>query len=353
MSLYALGEDVAPDRLRDVLEFCCLTQGRSSDPMSGEEKGKIIHQDPSPLNTRNELSYRFSATDTTPFMLAGFGEYVRLTGDTDFVKLHEAEIEQAYGWIKRHLKYGLVWDDPAAYGATQSAALAGYFRDGGFHEIPGHHLEYPATYANVNALTVSGIRSLAALKRQNLLPQLPKATELDTEAKMIAEALAEKLWLPDKGTLGAAMHGGGKVLQTRYADPIWSSYFLDENDFSKSKWGSMFESLESLTTPWGVANHEPIIGYEEYDTQNKAPVEQVIWPIETAFSMMLAEKHGRHDIATKSIGLYDFLSSQTVPFKEAIPIVENRPMLFGCDLQLWTVATMARCLQLKRQSVVS
>ena len=353
MALYALGDDVKPEKWRDVLEFCCLTQGKSTDPVTGEEKGKIIHQDPSPFNEHNGLSYRFSATDTTPFMLVGFGEYVRLTGDVDFVKMHEKEIEYAYDWLKRHTRHGLVWDDPTLYGATQSAALAGYFRDGGFHEVPVHFLEYPATYANVNALSVAALRSLASFRRQNLLPHLPCARELDTEADRTARALSRQLWLPGKSTLGAAMHGDGRVLQTRYADPVWSSYFLEERDFSVSQWNGMFETIESLSTPWGIANHEPMLGYEERDTSHMAQVEQVVWPIETAFSIMLADKHGRHDIVENNLGVYDFLSTQATPFKEAIPLVEEEPMMFGCDLQLWTVATMSRCLRMKPPMALS
>jgi hypothetical protein len=351
MAIFALGKDIDPARLRDVLEFSCLTQGSTIDPRTGEEPGKILHQDPAPDNDRNGLSYRFSATDTTPFVLTGFGEYLRQTHDVDFVKKYEPAIERAYDWLMRHTQHGLVWDDPRYYQATESAALAGYFRDGGFPDVPGHYLDYPATYTNVNALSVAGLRSLADIRARGLLENLPSVQDLNSQADLIAQTMTRHMWLPEKGTLSAAMHNKGKLLPGTYSDPIWSTYFLEDRDLTRHQWDAMFETLDGLATPWGYANHEQMQGYAEHDTKQLSVVEPVIWPIETAYAMMLGEKHGRREPVERGMGLYNFLSTQKKPFIEALPLVEGEPQLFGCDLQLWTAASLARCLKYRNTLV--
>lgn len=98
------------------------------------------------------------------------------------------------------------------------------------------------------------------MRRRNLLNDLPPANELEASGDKVVKSMIEHLWLPSRGTFAAVMHGNNQVLETVYADPIWSSNYLREDDLTPSQTNSMFDALESLATRWGFATTNLMMG---------------------------------------------------------------------------------------------
>ena len=191
------------------------------------------------------------------------------------------------------------------------------------------------------------------MKRQGLLQNLPEAEIMEDQADFIVQTMNERMWLPEKGAFASGMQRGEQKIETLYADAIWAANFLEKDDLSQERWDAMFQALGSLATGWGFANHEPMMGYAERDTANRVPIKQIIWPIETAFSVMLAQKHDREDIIEKGTALLNYLSTQKHPFIEALPIENGVAKEFGCRKQLWTVVTLARLMRANERELVT
>ena len=75
-----------PQLARECLALLARHQGQSVDPVTGEEPGKILHEErANELSMIGELPYRryYGSVDSTPLFLLLAAEYVHWTGDLE------------------------------------------------------------------------------------------------------------------------------------------------------------------------------------------------------------------------------------------------------------------------------
>ena len=320
-----------PEFLKNLLIFCIKKQGQKIDPFTGEEPGKIPHEFPG-VNLRNKNT-EYAAIDTTAFFIIGFGLYREWTKDKKFIKENKNAILSAFNFYKKHLKKNLIWDNPKYYNSKITPLWSGCWRDGGYSERKKREHTYPASYFMINSLFIKVLRTLIDLTKEKILNE--DVFELEKQIEKTKKTLIKNFWIKNKGYFASALDKKG-IIKTFYLDPIWSLYFLEERDLDRDKIDQIFENLKKLKTNFGYLSHERMHG-SDYEG-NKIKLRDRIWPLEQAFLAKTADKFGIEEVKENCLLLTSFLASGESPFSEYIEFKNNKPILSGCNIQLWTIA---------------
>ena len=162
--------------LRDQLISCAGRQGWKSDPISGEEIGKIFHE--YPPETRRGCTTEFNACDTTALFLIGCEWYLELTGDDRFIVNLTSEIELATEYIRAHIDQDLFYETPSLCGNDRFGLRVTYWKDSFLLDRIDGEPSYPIIYSLAHIQNFSGLRSAGRL--------LKSARILDEAARMHA-----------------------------------------------------------------------------------------------------------------------------------------------------------------------
>lgn len=328
--------------LRDLLVFCCLTQGKKLDPLTGEEPGKIPHEWPGViLKGRSTL---YASVDSTPLFLIGFGVLWNWTKDGGFIRKNHKSIERAIEYIMRHLKDNLFWDDPAYCGAKDYVLWSGCWRDGGYPERKNREHAYPASYFMVNIFVIKALRILAHFEKLGIFPRWGKS--LSQLAEQVKKEMIKSFWLSSKGYFASAIDQEGEI-DTFYLDSVWPLAFFENSALPREKAESIFRNLKKLEIPFGYLSREGLPGYD-YEGEKKV-IEGTIWPIEHAYLALTAQKYGKPMVFEKALLPIKVLAKSKYPFAEYISFEKGKPVPRGCQLQLWTIAYISNAL-LKRRA---
>ncbi|MFI5253776.1 MAG: amylo-alpha-1,6-glucosidase [Bacteroidota bacterium] len=131
----------ATSTVRDALEFTQKWQRQDNFPIrkkkpgdAPKDVGKMAHelsQSDGLVDWWNDYHYGYNHADTTPWYLVAMGDYVRTSGDIDFLKKSWSSVKQAYQWClsKDSDGDGLMDLKGAGLGALEFGKLVGIYSD--------------------------------------------------------------------------------------------------------------------------------------------------------------------------------------------------------------------------------
>ncbi len=325
------------DFLKDVISFAASQQGAKTDPLSGEEPGKVIHEMPGFIKRIGDREYStaFNASDTTPVLLIGLRRYHCLTGDRAFVAEHKQAARNALDYLFRHLdEKGIFWDDPAKAGAGRYAQCGTYWKDSKTPARENSIPAYPVAYSLVQAMVIAALRSAGELAE--LLEVDGK--ELERSAEKTRASLWNLFWDEHIGSLAIGIDREG-FIPGLSSDCLHALYYLRPEDVPAGKLEQMVESSKRLETPYGYRTlEEGAVDFSE-DSYHLGS----IWPFEQAFIAEAGRLHSRPELSRAAEGVMRALAGgkpggypETLRWEEGMA----QPEITGksCHTQLWTIA---------------
>jgi glycogen debranching enzyme len=304
--------------LRGQLSLSSDLQGKSADPVTGEEPGKIHHEYPEVyLGSRSTL---YCACDTTALYLIGMEAYLNLTGDSGFVETHVENIERAVHYITAHIgEDSLFWETPTFCGAEQFALRVTYWKDS---QLPHERQQpsYPIAYTLAHVQNSRALRSAAVLL---------KRPDLSVLAQKMVDAACGRLWDASEGTFLVAIDQDGPVA-ARSSDVLHALAYFSPNTFPRERAMHLENSARPLET---------LCGYRSIpaDLQVQDPYHggSAVWVFEQALIHIGAGKFGLLHAQQVSLRVRHHLDTDP----EILGLVaDGTTVRIGCDPQLWTIA---------------
>jgi len=252
LSLNAYG---AFSDVRDALAFTRKWQ---------REDGKVFHelsQAAGYLNWFKDYPYGYIHGDTTPFYIAACYDYMRMSGDVEFIKAAWPSITKAYAWCLTTDADGdgLMDNGKAGLGALEFGALTGIKTD---------------IY-----LAAAWVRAAYGMERLARAVGDGAAEKAAHEAWARAEkALESKFWDAEKGRYTYAFNADGG--QVKELTP-WCAVPLAWGQGDLERGGRTLEAINGadLTTDWGVRMLSNASRYYEPLNYNYGAV----WPFLTGW----------------------------------------------------------------------
>jgi glycogen debranching enzyme len=225
-TLYAVNSYGDKTLARQVLEFLAKRQ-RADGKMMHEYSltADNLHGD---LNWAT-LGYEYAAADATPLFIMAVADYVRTTGDLDFLRAYWSEVKKAYDFDRSHVSDGV-------YDNTQGT---------GWVEAWPPKMPHQEIYlAALDQASTQAIAEMAKLMQDQTL-----AASAAAQSKHIAEVVAS--YRQSDGTYAFSRNSDGTFDQTSTVFPsvaLWSDKkSLPNPDAMLSLWAS-----HHFATDWGV-----------------------------------------------------------------------------------------------------
>ena len=225
-TLYAVNSYSDKTLARQVLEFLAKRQ-RADGKMMHEYSltADNLHGD---LNWAT-LGYEYAAADATPLFIMAVADYVRTTGDLDFLRAYWSEVKKAYDFDRSHVSDGV-------YDNTQGT---------GWVEAWPPKMPHQEIY--LAALDQASTQSIAEMAK--LMQDQTLAASAAAQSKHIAEVVAS--YRQSDGTYAFSRNSDGTFDQTSTVFPsvaLWSDKkSLPNPDAMLSLWAS-----HHFATDWGV-----------------------------------------------------------------------------------------------------
>ncbi|HEU68034.1 MAG TPA: hypothetical protein ENN53_02250, partial [Candidatus Acetothermia bacterium] len=235
---------IADDRamIWETLRFCAATIGSKTDPRSGEEPGRVLHE--YPPHERDGLSTQYNACETSHlFLIAAEGLLTADRGEEVLGSIRPA-LQAAGAYLLRHLEGDLFWEDPRHAGARRYLLPATYWKDS---FLPGRReLRFPVAYTLVQAQTVAALRALAALTEALDLGFDPRA--LTAQARAMIEVVWNVLWDEEAGYPALALDDG-QLVRGVSSDGLHLLAYLRPDDVPAGRREELARRAQELVTP--------------------------------------------------------------------------------------------------------
>lgn len=244
------------------------------------EDGKIMHeysQTAAAIDWR-AFPYMYAAADSTPLFLLAVADYVRASGDVDFLKAHRDAIEKAWAFET----------DPA-HDTDHDGIYDNSQGTGWVESWPGGmpHQEIYLALLDQQASAAMGYI-------ERLLKDGPRSSSAQARADKIANAINAEYWDPQKNCYAFSHNTDSSQDKTStvypalaWWDPPGGKSILAHPDGCLSQFAA-----SALNTDWGlrdVANTEPIYDGMSYHQGS-------VWPLFTGWAAM-AEYRGGQPLA--------------------------------------------------------
>ncbi len=312
-----LAEDAV--MMRDQLLFCARHQGKTADPLTGEEPGKIHHEYPGyPLRDRMTT---YNACDSTAFFLIGHDFYVNKTADHSLIEAQSNEIALAVQYIESHLNAAALFEEsPHLCGAEQFALKVTYWKDSEILDRPNGQPIYPVSYLLAHAQNLAAMRSAARLLNSDTLAQ--------TAIKMCA---ALRLFWDDAAAMFNVALDQNGAIQTVTSDALHALYFLEPGDLTPAQLAGIERASEALETSIGYMNMSP----EEAAKAAYNYHANTIWPFEQGMIHAGAGKFGLDRVQRVCERVQRAIDGRDPETLQIRITTDDAP---SCDPQLWTIA---------------
>lgn len=247
------------------------------------EDGKIMHEysQTAPAIDWRAFPYMYAAADSTPLFLLATLDYVRASGDVQFLKGHREAIEKAWSFETGHADTNGIYDNRQGTGWVES--------------WPGGmpHQEIYLALLDQQASAAMG-------QMESLLGNEEKSQAAKSRAEKIAATINQQFSNGDKGCYAFSRNADGSLDHTRTVYPALA-WWSDLAGTSGAATGSILahgdECLQQLAdatldTDWGlrdVSNQEPIYDGMSYHQGS-------VWPLFTGWAA-LAEFRGGQPLA--------------------------------------------------------
>jgi glycogen debranching enzyme len=272
-----------------TLQTLARHQGRTTDPLTEEEPGRILHEVRLGVEAGLSLgggSTYYGTVDATPLFVVLLGELARWGADPQEVADLLPHADRALEWVR-----GNADRDPAGFVRYQRATDRGLANQGwkdswdGITFADGRLPEPPIALCEVQGYVYDAYRTRAWLARIRGEGEL--AAMWDDRAAGLKQAFNERFWLPDRGWFALALDRDDRPVDacaSNMGHCLWSG-IVDED-----KAPMVVEHLlsEEMFTGWGVRTLSTAMGaYDPVSYHNGS-----VWPHDNAFIVAGLVRYG-------------------------------------------------------------
>jgi glycogen debranching enzyme len=299
--------------LRAQLELSSRHQGRSRDPETGEEPGKIHHELPGVA--MRGLWTTYNACDTTSLFVLALNHLLH-RGDRGVVARFGESLDLAIEYLLAHVYDDVFFEDPKQAGAERFALKVTYWKDSELN-VGGERREpvYPVAYALAHFQCQAALRAAARLRRRRELR--------DRAARMVGRGF-ETFWRGDH--FAVAVQQDGTEVDAPSSDSLHALLYLRSGEIAPADAERIVAYSEQLATDVGYL---PALAQtqdgDEYHTR-------WVWVHEQALLHAAAR---RHRLARAEVVAERVIPTLDQGFPELIDPVTGRTG--GNQTQLWSI----------------
>jgi len=264
-SLYAVNSYGDKVLANQALEFLAKRQ---------RDDGKMMHEFSLTAGSLHgdldwaTLGYEYAAADSTPLFIMAIADYVRTTGDVDFLRAHWDQVKKAYEFDRAHDS-----DGDGVYDNSQGT--------GWVEAWPPKMPNQEIYLASLDLASTQAIADMAKLMQDWTL-----ASSATAHSKHIAEVVAS--YKQSDGTYAFSRNRDGTFDQTSTIFPsvaLWAEKeSLPEPDAMLSLWAS-----HHFATDWGVRSVNDAASVFDPISYHQGSV----WPLFTGWASLAQYRAGR------------------------------------------------------------
>ena len=231
-------------KAREALAFTQKWQRQDDFPIKKKNPGdppkdigKMAHelsQSDGLCDWWNDYHYGYNHADTTPWYLVAMGDYVRTSGDVEFLRKSWTSVKQAYEWClsKDSDGDGLMDLKGAGLGALEFGKLVGIYAD-----------------VYTCGVWVQGVNEMKYMAE--LVGDTLTAKQADDQFRRAQSQLEAKFWLEKEGFYS---YGATEKGEQVHEKTPWSGVAMMFGLFDDTRTMQCLETLSSadLCTDWGV-----------------------------------------------------------------------------------------------------
>ncbi|MGN2270571.1 amylo-alpha-1,6-glucosidase [Priestia megaterium] len=299
LQMLAFNPEVAKGTLRTMAAY----QGTANDPWRDEQPGKIMHEIRyGELANTNQIPFTpyYGTVDATPLFLILLTEYVKWTGDFEFVKEMQMTVDGALTWIN---EYGDRDGDLfLEYHQESSKGIANQgWKDSGDSVVhrSGEYAKTPIALVEVQGYVYQAKMGIASLYDQ--LNKTNEANNLREEAELLRKKFNEAFWMEDVSFYAIALDEHKHQVGTITSNPghVLLAEMMDEEKLNKVAERlvsePMFSGYGIRTMAEGEAGYNPM-SYHDGS----------IWPHDNSLIVLGLSKANKQTEVNKVIkGLVD------------------------------------------------
>ncbi|MEU2347949.1 glycogen debranching N-terminal domain-containing protein [Modestobacter sp. NPDC049651] len=264
-------------------------QGRTTDPVTEEEPGRILHEVRLGVDSGLSLgggSIYYGTVDATPLFVVLLGEFARWGGERREVQELLPHADRALAWMER---YGD--RDGDGFLEYRRATDRGLQNQGwkdswdGITFADGRPAEAPIALCEVQGYAYGAYRARAELARW--LDDDAGAQHWLERAATLKKAFNERFWLPERGWYALALDRGGNPVDacaSNMGHCLWSGIV----DADKAPLVAEHLLSPAMFSGWGVRTLSSAMGaYDPVSYHNGS-----VWPHDNAFIVAGLMRYG-------------------------------------------------------------
>src|SRR6202167_4401667 len=247
----------------DQLEFLFRRQGPT---------GQIMHEwsQTAGIVDWKSLPYQFASADATPLLLMAANDYLQISGDVAFLKMHWDSLQKAWEFERSH--------DSDGDGIYENIAGSGWVESW----PPG----MPHQEIYLAALDQQASTAFAQMARATGNSQL--AEDAEKRASHIAQQLEKEYLLPNANFYAFSRNANGTVDSSPTIYPAvadWDGTFhLSRPSGMLNRWAS-----QEFSTDWGTRDLSPSVSFYDPISYHQGSV----WPLFTGWVAVSEYRNGR------------------------------------------------------------
>jgi glycogen debranching enzyme len=261
-SLYAVNAYGDFDTSRSEIEFL-ITRQRAD--------GKIMHEwsQTAGLVDWKSLPYEYAAADSTPLFLMATNDYLKITGDSDFVRAHWGALALAWQFETAHVSSDGIYNNGQGTGWVESWVPAMPHQ-----EIYLAALDQQASRAFSDLAESAGHHDLAEQAKQR--------------GQTIGDAIQREYFVRASDFYAFSRNADGSADEsaTIFPSVAWwdGTYNLDHTDNMFSRWAS-----NEFSTDWGTRILSDRVSFYDPISYHQGTV----WPLYTGWVSVAEYRNGR------------------------------------------------------------
>ncbi|WP_210608085.1 amylo-alpha-1,6-glucosidase [Priestia flexa] len=338
-----------PEVAKGTLKTMAVYQGKEDNPWRDEQPGKIMHEIRyGELANTGQIPFTpyYGTVDATPLFLILLTEYIKWTGDLEFFKELQSNVEAALTWID---EYGDKDGDLfVEYHQESSKGIANQgWKDSGDSIVHrnGEYAQSPIALAEVQGYVYQAKMGVALL--YEAVNKVKQATILKEQANLLKEKFDEQFWMDDISFYAIALDQNKEKVGTITSNPghVLLSQMLNEEKVEHV--ASMLVS-DKMHSGYGIRTMgEGEAGYNPISYHNGS-----IWPHDNSLILLGLSKVGKQEEANKVMqGLmeaaehfeYDRLPELFCGYSSRLGKPVKYPV--ACSPQAWAAATPLTFIQ--------
>jgi glycogen debranching enzyme len=233
--------------------------------------GKIMHEYAQTANLVDwqSLPYEYAAADSTPLLLMAVNDYLKISGDADFVRSHWDALNRAWTFETSHVSNDGIYNNSQGTGWVEN-----WFPSLPYQEIYLASLDEQASLAFTNLARASG--------------HADAANEASARAARIKPAIEKEYFQAGSGFYAFSVDAHGVPDNTPSIFPAvawWDgSFALDHPEGMMQRWAS-----SEFSTDWGTRDISDQVSFYDPISYHQGTV----WPLYTGWVSLAEYRAGR------------------------------------------------------------